>query len=59
MERTWLAEDGKTTFHECNECGALVPIYNELCMSCQREEDAQERADQLDPYGYISNPGAF
>lgn len=45
MEKTWLDDDGETTLMECNDCGVLVPAYNELCQSCFTDEELRERGD--------------
>lgn len=42
-ELTILDEDGLTTLWPCNDCGRLIPLYNELCLDCWREEDLRER----------------
>jgi hypothetical protein len=56
---TWLDDDGETTLWQCNDCGRLVPMYDELCGSCFREELQREFSEQLDPYGFRSDPSAF
>lgn len=44
---TVLDEDGETTLWECNDCGRLIPVYNDLCVSCWREEDDRREWERM------------
>lgn len=39
-----IDEDGEAVLHECNECGVLVFIENELCLHCYDEHIRNEQA---------------
>lgn len=41
-------EDELTVLDHCNECGVLIPVYNELCYSCGLEELAREQDEALE-----------
>lgn len=43
MPRIWFDEDG-TPMWECNDCGALVYLYDDLCRRCLREQMESEEA---------------
>lgn len=43
---TWPDPDNPgESLLQCNDCGVLIPLYNELCYSCQSEQDHRAMAD--------------
>jgi hypothetical protein len=52
-----ISDDGFCVLHQCNDCGVLIPTFDELCSNCyQRQYDIDNDPDY---YGYRRNPGAF
>ena len=45
MPRIWFNEDDGMPLHECNECGGLVPVWDELCQACGHFYDLRELED--------------
>ncbi len=43
---TLLDDDGETTLWECNDCGVLIPMYDDLCSRCCREEEERQAAER-------------